>query len=416
MKKIRFLIGVIAMALALVLVAVPAHAGSGSLAVAVDLAEVEIHNFNVGGVGNFIHTRANSGFNFTMFGGSGTGNAASSANVESTLNSNKTNVAVYDFESGPVAVNLGGEDRKCGGNPCPSPCWPFKCFDRVAIAADLTKVEVCNFNAGLVINGIRTDANSGHNFNFAGDSLTGSANASAAVDTKLNSNVTTISVTEGGTGPMAVNLGGRHALAVALEADFVKVKNVNLGLVANCVSTSANSGYNFTAFGSSDTGNATARSTVASTVNSSSTSVAIADGSGGPTAINVGHKPGPTCGQDEIVLESGGCMPAGGLMAANLGTGGIAVTAEVNAVDVSNVNVGNVYNNVDTSANTGNNVTVGCYQDPCPKPDPCEEQTCGVVSGDGEGTSSNTGNASATSTVTNTVNSNETTVVIGGAI
>ena len=211
---------------------------------------------------------------------------------------------------------------------------------------------------------------------------------------------------------MAVNLGGKHALAVALEADFVKVKNVNLGLVANCISTSANSGYNLTVFGSSGTGNATARSTVASTVNSSTTSVTIADGSGGPTAINVGHLPGPTCGQGEIAMSGGGgCMPAG---AANLGTSGIAVTAEVNAVDVSNVNVGNVYNNVDTTANTGNNVTVGCPTCPCEDPcaDACgSEQTCGDVI---SGTSSNTGNASATSTVTNTVNSNDTTVVIGG--
>ena len=211
-------------------------------------------------------------------------------------------------------------------------------------------------------------------------------------------------------GPAAVNLGGKHALAVALEADLVGVRNTNLGLVANCVSTSANTGANLTLFGSSDTGNATARSTVTNSVNSNETGVLIADGSSGPVAANVGHMGGPM-------------MPGGGPVAANVGTSGIAVAAEVDAVGVSNTNVGAVVNDVDTVANSGHNVTVGCPVDPCAEPceepcdkcDPCDPcDSCDGDGNDGPETTSNTGNASATSTVDNTVNSNSTVVVIGG--
>ena len=396
MKKIKFLIGVMAIALALGLFVAPAHAGS--LAVAVDLTGVKICNFNLGGVGNFVNTSANSGWDFTMWGDSNTGSAVASANVGSTLNSNSTAVAIYDFESGPVAVNWEEEDGENG-------CWPILCVDPIAIAVDLTLVKVSNFNAGMVINKVGTFANSGRNWTFAGDSMTGNANASASVSTNLNSNSTSVSVQEGGAGPMAINLGGEYALAVALEADLVKVTNKNFGMVANCVNTSANSGRNLTVFGSSDTGNATARSTVASTVNSNSTSVSVADAASGPIAANVGGF-GGGCG-GEIV--GGQCLVGSGPVAANLGTSGIAVSAEVDAVNVSNMNVGYVKNNVNTSANTGGNVTIGCPT--CPCEDPCADQICGIQVTEPD---SDTGNATATSTVENTVNSNSTTVVIGG--
>jgi hypothetical protein len=400
MRKLKFLVGATAMTLALVLVAAPAHAGS--LAVAMDLTKVKICNFNMGGIGNFIHTQANSGMNFNMWSDSDTGNAAASASVGSTLNSNSTAVTICDFESGPVAVNMGG------GGGMPGLCWPFLCYGKVAIAADLTEVKVCNFNAGLIINGIRTAANSGHNWTIAGDSMTGNANASANVSTNLNSNSTSVTVMEGGAGPMAINLGGWRALAVALEADLVKVKNMNLGLVANCISTSANSGGNMTMFGSSGTGNATARSTVASTVNTNSTSVMIADGSSGPVAANIGGSLAMCDGE----MVDGHCLLDGGPVATNHGTSGKAISAEVDAVDVSNTNIGEVTNKVNTTANTGDNVTIGCCKDPCP--DPCDPDPCDPDPCDPEGPDSDTGNATATSTVTNTVNTNSTSVVISG--
>jgi hypothetical protein len=379
------------------------------IAIAVDATLVGVCNFNYGTVSNMVFTGANSGLNettgkedmwphfgfswFPWFGGdeveSDTGNAIAKATVSTNLNSNDTFVAVCDFENGPKAINW--------ERPCRFHCFYDRCGcdpDPVAVAVDLTAVKVSNFNIGSVMNMVFTGANTGWNDTSGGSSDTGDARATASVATTLNTNHTCVMVSEGGSGALAMNNARHGGLAIAVEADLVKVDNMNLGYVANFVGTLANSGGNTTSGGSSGTGSAIASASVTNNVNSNSTFIGISGSdsaaavNGGSTSIRV-----PCDGPIDV------CNPDG-VVAVNDGKG-TAIAADIDAVSVSNTNVAEVDNVVVTSANTGGNETgdidqgsFGCGQD--------------------DGGDSSTGNASATSTVENTVNSNSTTVVIGG--
>jgi len=386
------------------------------IAVAADVDLVRVSNFNAGGVGNMVFTGANSGWNWTFMGGSDTGNAKASAVVSTNLNSSTTNVAIYDFESGPVAVNWSPVGDGDGELECSS-CMP----GALALAADLTAVRVTNFNAGYVANVVATWANTGNNVTLKGSSDTGNASAGSSVSTAMNSSNTSVTVTESGMGSVAANVGS-GSLAVAAEADLVAVDNTNLGMVVNGVVTKANTGQNFTSKGDSDTGDAAASSRVSNSVNSSTTSVSVADNDS-PAAVNAdpdGLCDGPACGQTDCLGD--GCGVAGGPVAANVGTEGAAVAADVTVVTVDNSNGALVSNDVDTTANTGDNYTVGGC---CPDEDLGEEQSCGDPCGDPcspdcgecvECPESDTGDASASTTVSNTVNTSSTTVVIGGGV
>lgn len=382
------------------------------IAIAADINLAKVDNINMGAVMNFVYTGANTGLNWTFGGKSDTGKATANSNVSTDLNSSDTTIAICDFESGPMAVNWMEKEDDCqlpgsfcdlgGCCPGPGPGRPHA----LAAALDLTAVAVHNFNSGFVLNLVATDANSGRNLTLGGKSDTGDAEAESSVATTMNSSTTRISVMEGGTGPMAANVN-TGSLALAAQADLVLVTNRNYGAVLNAVSTSANTGENMTGGkkASSDTGNATASSSVASNVNSNNTSVSVANLGSGPVAANVDS--GDTCSgpcSDPCIDPCNPQLPdicgpsvcgqpviAGGATAVNSGEG-TAVSADVTAVVVSNNNVATVNNAVVTTANTGDNVTAG---------------------GCGGNASSDTGNASATSTVTNTVNTNSTTVEIG---
>jgi len=381
------------------------------IAVAVDATLVKVDNFNLGSVNNMVFTGANSGGNVTdgiaadflsshrrPHRGSidpiesNTGNAVAEADVSTKLNANSTTVAICDFENGPVAVNW--QER------CRRDCRKGKCqCDPIAVAVDLTAVEVCNFNAGMVLNVVGTGANTGWNNTSGGNSHTGNARADASVDTTLNTNETAVMVSESGSGALAMNKSKCGGLAVAVEADLVKVGNVNLGYVANYVITGANSGLNHTSKGDSHTGNAVALASVKNSVNSNTTFVGII-GSDGAAAVNGGS----TC----VDVPCVGCVDvchSDGVVAINDGKG-VAVAADVDAVSVSNTNVASVDNVVVTAANTGGNET-GSSNPTC-------GSNCGGCPSPDSGGDSSTGNASASSTVNNTVNSNSTTVVIGG--
>jgi hypothetical protein len=361
-----------------------------NIAIAADLNLVKVKNFNVGMVDNLVFTRANTGWNLTFGGSSDTGNATAEADVDTELNSSTTSVAIHDYEWGPVAANFdyGFAGQNNGG-------------DSLAVAVDLNAAKVKNSNMGRVSNLVTTRANTGHNVTGGemlcmsecenGDgasSNTGNATAEADVDTELNSSSTTVAIVDSGSGAVAANVNS-GSTAIAVEANLAKVKNTNLGAVTNIVETSANTGLNHTVDGSSDTGNAVADTSVDNEVNTNETNVSISDTSGGPTAVNADEECGGPCDGDVIDPCVGdGCGGSGGTVAANVDTEGTAVAADVDAVEVKNTNMGMVINETDTTANTGAN------------------HTCG------EETETDTGNATASTEVDNTVNTNTTTVVI----
>jgi hypothetical protein len=293
-------------------------------------------------------------------------------------------------------------------------------------------VEVDNVNLGYVGNWVATAANTGHNWNFWGDSDTGDAQSTANVSTTMNHSSTTVVVSDSGMGPLAANVEGdveddcNHArggckkkhhrkpgpVAMAMDVNAVDVDNTNMGAVVNDVSTAANTGLNMTVGGESDTGDATADSTVVNDVNGNETYVQINDTSGGPTAVNTDGAMGadvPCVGPIDV-------CGSGGPTAANIGEEGTAVAVDADVVEVDNTNAALVVNDVDTAANTGGNVTIDCGDDPCDDDnhvdepachDPCDCDPC-----DGDDAETNTGDAEASSTVENTVNTNSTTVVI----
>lgn len=358
----------------------------GPVAKAYDFKYAEVLSLNFGSAHNHIWTDANTGrnMNFMWWGGdkTKTGDATARGTVDTSLNSSDTDVLLTAVGDGPVALNVvDDEDDHCG--------WPWsmwwKCGDLdnedsnpVAIAKSKTKVKVYDFNFGSVCNGVFTKANSGHNWNMGWglDTDTGDAMATANVDTTLNSSDTNVTYIDSQTGPMAMNVEegdnnggfGCHnfcykknddngdAVAVAIDKTYVKVKSKNYGHVGNFVMTAANSGHNYTMGGESGTGDATARSSVSTAMNNSSTTVSVT-------------------------------KTGDGSLAANMNGGSKAVAVEENKVEVENKNMGSVNNHVMTSANTGSNYTK-------------------------KSSDSDTGDATAASTVTNTVNSSDVSVAV----
>jgi hypothetical protein len=350
------------------------------VAVAVDANVAGVINLNNANVFNFVNTSANSGHNFTMGGGSDTGNVAARSTVTNTANTNVSTVGVLDIESGPVATNWSG--------------FGFPFFPsggtQVAVSADLNVAGVYNFNQGNVMNAVMTDANSGDNVTLKFGSMgvlsnTGNAVAASTVTTTVNTNTSSVFVTDAGTGPLAVNnaFGTGTQVAVAADVNLGLSVNTNEANVDNFVLTTSNSGDNFTGDALfTNTGNATSRTTVANTVNTNTTIMVVEDSSTGLVAGNTQGMPGSTpC---SITLPT--CGGAGGTTAANVGTSGTAVAAGVTGAVAVNENNADVNNVTVTQANTGDNTTIGG--------------------------GSNTGNASAATSVSNTVNTNTTTVVI----
>ncbi len=434
MKKA--LISALVWLVALALLAVPVGAIGGPLAVAVDEMEISVHNFNFGFVVNDIFARANSGWNFTFGPGADvdTGNASIGATVGTAMNTNSTGIAVSDLEWGPFAINLGyydgsgaGAEGLCQSSCQPGPCLHLPCWMKmalgywfwsgspVAIAWDKTDISVDNINIGLVFNDLFLLANTGHNFTVGLSPKvdTGHASITANVGTVLNTNVTGISLVEGGIGPVAANvdlgmmLNGlvvHGPLAVAVEEDDISVHNFNFGVVENDIFARANTGWNFT-FGPGadvDTGNASVATTVSNVVNTNVTFIAKTDSGIGPIAVNADLSCGTGIGAASCLPISGGGV---GPVAANIGTPGVAIAVESDDISVGNKNKAVVVNNETLLANTGHNVTMGgggclASADPCdPSPTPAP-------------TTVDTGNAAVTTTVSNTVNSNSTTIVV----
>lgn len=370
----------------------------GSVALSTDEVKVKVNNFNFGDVYNHVFTSANSGYNFTYKAGSDTGNASAGTAVSTGLNSSSTMVAVADFANGPVAYNEAGHTRHHKMHHGFS----------FAYAADELKVGVNNFNMGHVANMVATMANTGMNMTFRGDSATGNAEAGSMVSTDLNKNQTGVLVTAMGAGPGAVNMGN-GGMAMAMEETKVKVNNFNMGCVVNGVATMANTGANMTFGGTSATGNALAAAYVGNEVNSNTTKVAVMDTTS-PVAANVSHM-----GMGDS-MGGGDCLPGvcdGGTTAANVGTSGVSMASDETKVEVNNTNMASVDNNVVTTANTGGNVTVDeeDHHHQGPPRGGCSDFGCGDFPMPEPNTTS-TGDAAAVSEVTNTVNTNDTTVIV----
>lgn len=406
--------------------------GGDNTAIAVDLNAVLVTNFNFGFVNNSVVTGANTGFNKVngkKAVDAGTGNAEAGAEVATTLNTNKTEVTVDDSESGPMALNSQTTKKHdCCEDDCDEECCDEEpecgCADftsgqngkkhhdndNLAVAVDVNAVLVDNLNVGFVSNFVMTGANTGVNFvdgKKAVTTDTGDALAGTKVDNSVNSNETTVTITDDGAGPAAINsaeLEKSHrrsqshekgdAVAIAADVNLGAVLNTNFGLVANVVYTGANSGGNYTSKGSSSTGNATAYSAVTNDVNSNTTSMTI-NGGTGAVAVNSNG----TNDSSSPCEPNTPCAQGDGTYAGNIGTTGTAVAVDVTAAAVTNENMGVVTNVVGTTANTGGNMTGGEEKKSCCD---CDQTT----------TTTSTGDATAGTSVSNTVNTNDTTVVV----
>lgn len=359
-----------------------------ALAVAVDANLVGVINFNFGFVSNTSLSMANSGFNqageeSTIL----TGSATSRTKTETDLNSNVTDISINDSGDGSVAFN---EDGDASGT---------------AVAADVNGVLVVNANMGSVCDFSFAGANSGVNIteDEEGTITTLGALATTQTTSGLNSNTTDVDITDSGEeGPVAANVDFDECnLAVAIDVNAVLVFNNNLGSVLNVSVAAANTGMNNGGEESTvTTGSATAGTTTTTNLNTNTTSVSITDNSNGPVAVNTDDDceidpcnpqiPSP-CEEDACGTGCGGC-PGGqgqtGPVAANVDTdGGVAVAIDANIAVVDNDNRGLVGNTSVALANSGGNQA-------------------------GEESSVTTGNANAGTGTTNTVNSNDTTIVI----
>lgn len=328
-----------------------------------------------------------------------------------------------------------------GAKPPPQPPMP----QQVSYAADETEVEVHNFNQGMVLNCIDAKSMTGGNFVFGQDAMVDSGDASvgAKVATGLNSSSTGVAVIDNEIGPIALNLGfglfdfdaeaqglggggpggrcnspipcwirpSRGPVAVATDKTEVEVVNFNRGFVLTNLDLDAKTGHNF-AFGQGTyigTGDAKVDAAVATTLNSSSTTVAVADGGVGPIAANIdipsATPPGCVAG-----VAGGSCGASVGPVAVNVDTPGTAVATKETGVEVVNKNDGIVITHEDLNADTGGNVAIGCSA--CPSPTPTCTLLCGGATQVAPTTQVVSGDASVTTSVDTTVNSNTTVVTV----
>ncbi len=290
------------------------------VAVAVDVNAAVVFNGNFGGVNNVSLAGANTGVNF---GGEEssitTGAAVAGTSTTTALNTNTTSVTITDNSNGPVAVNT---DDACEFDPCnpqvPSPCDEDPCDDGcgcvgadscngtqsgsgpvaanidtdggVAVAVDANIVVVANENVGYVSNTSVALANSGANGSGEeGTVSTGIATANTGTTSSVNTNDTTVSITDGASsGPVAVNEDTCDGVAVAVDANAIVVSNDNSALVVNNSTADSNTGANGEApqntctdqcdddeGGSVTTGAATASTTTTNTVNTNTTTFTI---------------------------------------------------------------------------------------------------------------------------------------------
>lgn len=270
----------------------------------------------------------------------------------------------------------------------------------LAVAVDEMKINVDHTNFGVVTNFVFARANTGWNFTYGQgtDVETGNATINAGVGTGMNSNTTGVMLADAEWGPFAVNFGFgelesggedsveglccpprcrfpmpcwmRMALgywlwtgnpvAIAWDNTEIDVHNFNIGVVSNDLMLFANTGHNLTVGSEVDTGDASIIANVGTTLNTNTTSISMYESGIGPVAVN-------------FEFGGGGYVP-------------LAVAAESDRISVSNFNFGVVENNVFARANTGWNDTYG------------------------EGADVDTGNASVGTTVSNTVNTNTTSI------
>lgn len=204
------------------------------------------------------------------------------------------------------------------------------------MAVDFNIVDIHNDNCAFAMNFAKARANTGWNVTSGEASLIKSGAADAGTDTAtgMNTNVATGTLTDTHIGPIAVNLfTGPFANAYALDFNYVKIKNHNFGIVWNDSFAKANTGWN-TITGKKakiTTGNATADTKTATTMNTNVASVAIVDTNFiGPVAANVF-----------------GMTPM------------MAIAEDENKIKITNFNFGFVWNDSDALANTGHNVVKG---------------------------------------------------------
>lgn len=298
------------------------------VAVAVDVNAAVVFNGNFGVVHNVSLAGANTGANF---GGEEssitTGAAVAGTSTTTALNTNTTSVTITDNSNGPVAVNT---DDACEFDPCnpqvPSPCDESPCDgdpceeedgcececggtdscggtqsgsgpvaanidteNGVSVAVDANVAVVANDNQGVVVNTSVALANSGANGSGEeGTVSTGTATANTGTTSSVNTNDTTVSITDGASsGPVAVNEDTCDGTAVAVDANVVVVSNDNSALVVNNSTAVSNTGANGEApqnacsegcddeGGSVTTGDATSSTTATNTVNTNTTTFTI---------------------------------------------------------------------------------------------------------------------------------------------
>ena len=203
-------------------------------------------------------------------------------------------------------------------------------------AIDFNFVDIHNDNCAFDMNFSKARANTGWNMTSGEVSLIKSGSADAGTDaaTGMNTNVAMGTLTDTHIGPIAVNLfTGPFANAYALDFNFVKIHNHNFGMVWNDSFAWANTGWN-TITGKKakiTTGNATADTKTATTMNTNLADVSIVDTNFvGPVAANL-FSPMPM----------------------------MAIAKDENKIKIVNFNFGFVGNDSDALANTGHNVVKG---------------------------------------------------------
>lgn len=216
-----------------------------------------------------------------------------------------------------------------------------------AKAVDFIFVDVDSANFGTLKNFSLVNADSGNNLT-ANKGLvdTGDAKATTDTTTGLNTIKVGVGITDSHLGPVALNSGERLMGPSALAVDFimVDVDSFNFGKVCNFSFANANTGANITGkYGDVTTGDAEAKTTTETTLNTISTDIKIDKSVSGPFALNLEMEEEKNAEFDML----GGGKPHGPK----------AIAVDFNLVDVENLNIGCVGNTSFAFANSGLNKT-----------------------------------------------------------